>query len=129
VPGDEAGPGDGVTLWHFVEHLARRDQAHSLGVRVDEVVGEEEVIVEPPLDELYVEALRGGGVAAAAEQEDDVGVRVRGRRRGRTRMREPVGEEVVEWDRRREAARWWRGSGGGGSGPGGGGSECECEVR
>lgn len=87
------------------------------------MVDEEEVMVEPPLDELDVEALRGGGVAAAAEQVEDVGVRVRGRRRGRTRMREPVGEEVAEWDGRREAARWWRGSGG--CGGGGGGSDCE----
>jgi hypothetical protein len=85
------------------------------------VVGEEEVIVEPPLEELDVEALRGDGVAAAAEQQEDVGVRVRGRRQGRTRMREPVGEEVSEWDGRREAARWWRRSGGGGGGGGGGG--------
>jgi len=96
VPGDEASPGDGVTLGHFVEH-----QARALGVGVDEVVSEEEVIVEAPLDEIDVEALRGGGVAAAAEQEEDVGVRVRGRRRERTRRREPVGEEVAEWDRRR----------------------------
>jgi len=114
VPGDEASPGDGVTLGHFVEHQARRDQARALGVGVDEVVSEEEVIVKAPLDEIDVEALRGGGVAAAAEQEEDVGVRVRGRRRGRTGRREPVGEEVAEWDRRREAARWWRASGGGG---------------
>ena len=101
VPGDEASPGDGVTLGHFVEHQARRGQARALGVGVDEVVSEEEVIVEAPLDEIDVEALRGGGVAAAAEQEEDVGVRVRGRRRERTRRREPVGEEVAEWDRRR----------------------------
>nr|CAB3477484.1 unnamed protein product [Digitaria exilis] len=65
-------------------------------------------MVEPPLDELYVEALRGGDVAAAAEQEEDVRVRVRGRRRGRTRIGEPVGEEVAEWDGWREAARLWR---------------------
>nr|CAB3473432.1 unnamed protein product [Digitaria exilis] len=62
-------------------------------------------MVEPPLDELYVEALWGGGVAAAAEQEEDV---------------RPVGEEVGEWDGWREAARLWRGSGGGG-----GGAACE----
>lgn len=119
VPRDEAGPGNGVTLGHFVEHPACRGQAHALGVGIDKVVGEKEVMVEPSLDELDVEALRSGGIAAAAEQEEDVRVRVRGRRRGRTRIREPVGEEVTEWNRWREAARLWRGSGGGG------GAECE----
>jgi hypothetical protein len=35
-------------------------------------------MIEPPLDELDVEVFRRvGGVAAAAEQEDEIGVRAR----------------------------------------------------
>jgi hypothetical protein len=39
VPGEEAGPGDGVPLVHFVEHPARGSQERALGVEVDEMVG------------------------------------------------------------------------------------------
>jgi hypothetical protein len=117
VPGDEACPGDGVPLGHFVERTARGGQARTLGVRVDEVVGEEEVMDETALDDLYVEAL-WGEFAAAAEQEKEVGVRGRGwrgrarRRRRIGRRREAVREKVLERHGRRKAAWRWRGGGG-----------------
>jgi hypothetical protein len=119
IPGDEACPGDGVPLGHFVERTASGGQARTLGVRVNEVVGEEEVMDEPALDELDVEAL-WGEFAAAAEREKEVDVQGRGwRERGRARWRRRVGwrreavrEKVLERHGRREAARRWRGGGG-----------------
>lgn len=130
VPGDEAGPRNGVPHRHFVEHPARGGQARALGVRVDEMVGEEEVMGEAPLDDIEVEALRGGVEAGAAATEEGVGVRVRLRQRARRlvgRRWEAVGEEVAEWNGRREAAKR-RGARGRGRG-GGGGRGAECEVR
>jgi Ser-tRNA(Ala) deacylase AlaX len=53
---------------------------------------------EAALDELEVEALRGGVSTAAAEEGEEVGVRVQWRRRARRRRlrrREAVGEEVA----------------------------------
>ena len=130
VPGDEAGPRNGVPARHSVEHPARRVQARALGVRVDEVVGEEEVMGAAPLDDLEVEALRRGVAAGASAAVEFVFVRMRPRERRpvrRGRGREAVGEEVTERNRRRETARWrrWRRGRGGGGGGGGGAAECE----
>lgn len=63
VGGEEGVPRDGVSLGHLVEHVASGREGAALGVRGDEVVGEEAIGGRPRGDDEGVGAARAFHVA------------------------------------------------------------------
>lgn len=77
VPGEDAGPRDGV------EHPARVVEARRAGVEGDELGGEEVGRRHGEGDKAGVELAAGGEVAGVSAELDEVAVRPRIRRHGR----------------------------------------------